>query len=158
MLRSLRESPPASSIAAKAAPRRFLRARPPQRVTKMSSPSRPASQALIISVTSGRLIKRLSSCSRNFVFSFGIRSKWSGNTGDFLIFHFRVSLPRLRAEPSRPNDQSPRRSHIDRSRRKSFSCLNLPNDAGEVARDTGFFGNDKGFGTFKARNRSLASL
>ena len=58
---------------------------------KISSPSRPASQALTSASTSLRLISRVSSLSRSALFSIGLRSNSGGITGRWANDH----LPRL---------------------------------------------------------------
>ncbi|MNT64663.1 hypothetical protein D3C72_2025800 [compost metagenome] len=58
---------------------------------KISSPSRPASQALISPVTSLRLIRRFSTFRRDSVLAIGRRSKCGGITGRLAKLH----LPRL---------------------------------------------------------------
>ena len=69
---------------------------------KMSSPSRPASHALMIAPTSLRLISFLITASRGALFSIGFRSKYSGRLGRFSSFHFpRASLPSGAAISSR---------------------------------------------------------
>ena len=57
---------------------------------KMSSPSRPASQALMMSLTSLRLINFLSSESRAAFFSMGASANSGGRCGSFSMVH----LPR----------------------------------------------------------------
>ena len=58
---------------------------------KISSPSRPASQALISAVTSLRLTSRTSAVKRLLALSIGARSKCGGTTGRLAKLH----LPRL---------------------------------------------------------------
>ncbi len=58
---------------------------------KISSPSRPASQALMICDTSLRLTSRTTALSRVFALSIGARSKCGGTTGRLAKLH----LPRL---------------------------------------------------------------
>ncbi len=58
---------------------------------KISSPSRPASQALMICVTSLRLTSLTTALSRDLALSIGARSKCGGTTGRFAKLH----LPRL---------------------------------------------------------------
>ncbi len=55
---------------------------------KINSPSRPASQALIKSLTSLRFAKRRSIFSRSSVFSFGFSENSSGMIGKFAKLHF----------------------------------------------------------------------
>ncbi len=63
---------------------------------KISSPSRPASQALIRQPTSLRRMSRSSNFRRAAVLSIGCRSKCGGMTGRFSNFH----LPRGASQPS----------------------------------------------------------
>ena len=63
---------------------------------KINSPSRPASQALIISVTSLRLHSLTTAFSRVLALSMGARSKCGGTTGRWAKLH----LPRLTSNSS----------------------------------------------------------
>ena len=63
---------------------------------KISSPSRPASQALMIELTSLRLACLTTAFSRVFVLSTGFRSKCGGITGRLAKLHF----PRLTSNSS----------------------------------------------------------
>src|SRR5256885_7829932 len=63
---------------------------------KISSPSRPASQALMSSVTSLRLASLTTALSRLLVLSTGLRSKYGGITGRLAKLH----LPRLTSNSS----------------------------------------------------------
>ena len=62
----------------------------------ISSPSRPASQALMNALTSLRLASRTMALSRVLVLSIGLRSKCGGITGRFAKLH----LPRLTSNSS----------------------------------------------------------
>ena len=63
---------------------------------KISSPSRPASHALMSASTSFRLSKRLSTLSRPTFLSIGASANSGGSDGRFSIFHF----PRAGSKPS----------------------------------------------------------
>ena len=63
---------------------------------KISSPSRPASQALMIASTSLRLVSLTMAFSRALVLSIGFRSKYGGITGRFAKLH----LPRFTSNSS----------------------------------------------------------
>ena len=63
---------------------------------KISSPSRPASQALMMASTSFRLRRRLRTLSRPTFLSMGASANSGGSDGRFSIFHF----PRAGSKPS----------------------------------------------------------
>src|SRR5579864_4587613 len=104
----------------------------------MSSPSRPASQALIKRSTSFRCINRLSKLKRAFVFSIGLSSNSSGMIGKFAKLH----LPRF-TSISLGNANSTKcptaEEMIDWSLSKKSSCfLKPPRERARSAATLGF--------------------
>ena len=123
---------------------------------KISSPSRPASQALMRSSTSLRLMSRSSVFSRFSFFSIGFSSNFGGIAGRWAKFH----LPRLPPPPRAPDlEQMPdrRREHVA----VALEVVLVPREASQRARDVGgdggFLGDDQRFRHGRAVRRAADS-